>query len=185
MWSVAMSAAMIVFGLGIFFYSIYKIRHGKKVLKLSLVFYLLCAVAGISMLVRSYVGFELGYLAIAIFCTLAFCYCRSVGLFFMGGGVWMNGLAMAANDFLMPVSAEAALMAGITPSSDFWNFSGRYQWMTDETRLWWFGDFILIGIPELDRVYIASIGDIVLFVGAILMMYELVIKRCGFAHTSL
>lgn len=82
-----------------------------------------------------------------------------------GGG--LNVLAIAANDGVMPASASALRLAGLDDGGDHFVNSG----VVDEPRLAWLGD--VFAVPEsvglLANVF--SVGDVVLAVGAVLVVH--------------
>lgn len=86
----------------------------------------------------------------------------------MGLGFLLNALAIFLNGGAMPVSAKAAVTAGLAPSIDSVKASaeGLYVIQNESTRLWILGDII----PKTYlRHYVISIGDIIAAIG--LMMF--------------
>lgn len=86
----------------------------------------------------------------------------------MGLGFLLNALAIFSNGGAMPVSAKAAVIAGLAPSIDAVKASaeGLYVVQNESTRLYLLGDII----PKTYlRHYVISIGDIIAAIG--LMMF--------------
>ncbi|AXV09795.1 diguanylate cyclase/phosphodiesterase (GGDEF & EAL domains) with PAS/PAC sensor(s) (plasmid) [Euzebya pacifica] len=83
-------------------------------------------------------------------------------------GVASNGLVIAANGGVMPATAAAANMAGLSPETGFSNSA-----VTENATLWWLGDiFATPASWPLSNVF--SIGDIALVIGLFLL-----IRRAG------
>ncbi|SKA97187.1 hypothetical protein SAMN05443428_12412 [Caloramator quimbayensis] len=89
----------------------------------------------------------------------------------MGLGFLLNALAIFSNGGAMPVSAKAAVTAGLAPSIGSVKASaeGLYVVQNEATRLWLLGDII----PKTYlRHYVISIGDIVAAIGLLIFLVQ-------------
>lgn len=89
----------------------------------------------------------------------------------IGIGFIMNALPIFFNSGAMPVSSEAIIAAGISPSINDIKVSneGLYTLINNETKLWYLGD--IIPKPFL-RPAVISIGDIISGIGLILLIIK-------------
>lgn len=86
------------------------------------------------------------------------------GTVLAGVGLLLNVLVIAANG-AMPVSPDAARVAGITEALD----SGiQHEPLTDDSRLPWLADII----PVPDTKLVISLGDVVLGAGIGVLVYS-------------
>lgn len=79
-------------------------------------------------------------------------------------GLLLNLLVIGANG-AMPVSEHAAEIAGVEKSLD--EAGLKHERMDDDTRLPWFGD----AIPVPGLVEVLSLGDVVLNLGLVRLLY--------------
>lgn len=89
----------------------------------------------------------------------------------MGLGFLLNALAIFSNGGAMPVSAKAAVAAGLAPSIDAVKATaeGLYIIQNDNTRLYFLGDII----PKTYlRHYVISIGDIIAAIGFMMFIIK-------------
>ncbi|QCX33520.1 hypothetical protein FDN13_07255 [Caloramator sp. E03] len=89
----------------------------------------------------------------------------------MGFGFLLNALAIFSNGGAMPVSAKAAVAAGLAPSIDAVRASseGLYVVQNEGTRLCFLGDII----PKTYlRHYVISIGDIIAAIGFMMFIIQ-------------
>ncbi|MCX7884080.1 MAG: DUF5317 domain-containing protein [Caloramator sp.] len=89
----------------------------------------------------------------------------------MGFGFLLNAFAIFSNRGAMPVSAKAAVVAGLAPSIDSVKASaeGLYVIQNESTRLWILGDII----PKTYlRHYVISIGDIIAAIGLMIFLIQ-------------
>ncbi|MDQ3028544.1 MAG: DUF5317 domain-containing protein [Actinomycetota bacterium] len=94
---------------------------------------------------------------------------RVPGLVLTGAGGLLNLAAIGANGGVMPASPEALAAAGRAGPGHFVN-SGAVH----DARLAWLGDVFAIPAP-LPLANVFSVGDVVLIVGAAVMLHRL----CG------
>lgn len=89
----------------------------------------------------------------------------------IGIGFIMNAMPIFFNNGAMPVSSEAIVAAGISPSINNIKVSneGLYTLINNETKLWYLGD--IIPKPFL-RPAVISIGDIISGIGLIFLVIK-------------
>lgn len=98
---------------------------------------------------------------------------RLSGMLFIALGAAMNYTVILANQG-MPISANAAARAGFVGDADQLVLRGKhFVTTTDDARLMFLGDII----PLWRQPAVASVGDLVLWAGLILLVQELMRPR--------
>ncbi len=96
----------------------------------------------------------------------------------IGAGIFLNGLVIAVNNGMMPVSEKALRAAGLgyllEPGKFDWNI--RHVLMNEFTRLSFLGD--IIPRPGIGKIMpeAASIGDVILAVGVFVLVQSFMCK---------
>jgi hypothetical protein len=94
---------------------------------------------------------------------------KNVYIVLMGIGFILNAIPIFLNGGAMPVSAEAAVYAGIIPDIKSARLSteGLYTLIDSNTKLWFLGDIIPRKYP---RGIVFSIGDVISVIGLALFI---------------
>lgn len=90
-------------------------------------------------------------------------------------GLMLNMLVMSFNGARMPVQPEAAAVAGVDLTAVYAGAAAKHAIMDENTQLAILGDVIPVPMGPVSRVI--SIGDIFVFLGAFLLVQEMVPPR--------
>lgn len=96
---------------------------------------------------------------------------RVAGVLPIALGAALNAAAIVANGGVMPASASAQRLAGMTIASGFQNSAH-----VAHARLSWLGDIVPVPGPEPLR-NVLSIGDFVIFLGLLLLLHRTCRRR--------
>lgn len=114
---------------------------------------------------------------VLIYGLLLFCIWHNrhyFGIWFLGAGCLMNAAVMLVNNGKMPVSAKAALQAGMALDSVNLDMKHILYHSAEEIRLWFLSDAIHVPGILGRGMQIISIGDLIMVLGVILLILQVV-----------
>lgn len=103
---------------------------------------------------------------------------RLAGMVWIGIGLLLNLVVIAANGGSMPVDPDAARRVGVLAMDEEIEREGHYRHvrMDQTTRLWFLGDIIPIP-PPYPRPGVASIGDLMMVIGVFVLVQRTMVDR--------